>query len=68
MLIRLASDEIFATKANATWSDRGEWTVSGGGGTVWDAIVYDKDLDQIYLGVGNGNPWNHKMRSEGKGE
>ncbi|MFG6284564.1 PQQ-dependent dehydrogenase, methanol/ethanol family [Sphingomonas sp. S6] len=63
-----ASDEIFATKANATWSDRGEWTVSGGGGTVWDAIVYDKDLDQIYLGVGNGNPWNHKMRSEGKGD
>jgi quinohemoprotein ethanol dehydrogenase len=45
------SDDIFATKANATWSDKGEWKTSGGGGTVWDAIVYDKDLDQIYLGV-----------------
>lgn len=63
-----ASDEIFATKANATWSDTGEWQTSGGGGTVWDAIVYDKDLDQVYLGVGNGNPWNHGTRSSGEGD
>jgi quinohemoprotein ethanol dehydrogenase len=63
-----ASDEIFATKANATWSDTGEWQTSGGGGTVWDAIVYDKDLDQVYLGVGNGNPWNHGTRSNGEGD
>ncbi len=63
-----ASDDIFASKANATWSDKGEWQTSGGGGTVWDAIVYDKDLDQIYLGVGNGNPWNHGTRSNGEGD
>lgn len=63
-----ASDAIFASKANATWSDKGEWKTSGGGGTVWDAIVYDKDLDQIYLGVGNGNPWNHGLRSNGEGD
>jgi quinohemoprotein ethanol dehydrogenase len=62
------SDDIFASKGNATWSDKGEWKVSGGGGTVWDAIVYDKDLDQIYLGVGNGNPWNHGTRSDGEGD
>lgn len=63
-----ASDDIFASKANATWSDKGEWQTSGGGGTVWDAIVYDKNLDQIYLGVGNGNPWNHGTRSNGEGD
>lgn len=63
-----ASDEIFASKGRATWSDKGEWRESGGGGTVWDAIVYDKDFDQIYLGVGNGNPWNHGMRSNGEGD
>ena len=63
-----ASDDIFASKANATWSDKGEWQTSGGGGTVWDAIVYDKDLDQVYLGVGNGNPWNHGTRSNGEGD
>ncbi|MDO9363443.1 MAG: PQQ-binding-like beta-propeller repeat protein, partial [Sphingopyxis sp.] len=56
------------SKANATWSDKGEWQTSGGGGTVWDAIVYDKDLDQVYLGVGNGNPWNHGTRSNGVGD
>ena len=62
------SDDILAAKANATWSDKGVWKVSGGGGTVWDAIVYDKDLDQIYLGVGNGSPWNHGLRSNGQGD
>jgi len=64
----VASDEIFAAGANATWSDKGEWKESGGGGTVWDAIVYDKDLDQVYIGVGNGNPWNHGTRSNGEGD
>ncbi len=63
-----ASDAIFAAKGNATWSDGGEWKVSGGGGTVWDAIVYDHDLDQVYIGVGNGNPWNHGTRSNGEGD
>ena len=63
-----ASDAIFAEKANATWSDQGEWQVSGGGGTVWDAIVYDQKLDQILIGVGNGNPWNHGTRSNGEGD
>ncbi|MEL6875196.1 MAG: PQQ-dependent dehydrogenase, methanol/ethanol family [Pseudomonadota bacterium] len=62
-----ASDEIFAKAANKTWSD-GEWRESGGGGTVWDSIVYDEELDQLYFGVGNGNPWNHSVRSGGEGD
>ncbi|NJS15405.1 MAG: PQQ-dependent dehydrogenase, methanol/ethanol family, partial [Sphingopyxis sp.] len=63
-----ASDAIYAKSGNATWSDKGEWQTSGGGGTVWDAIVYDQKLDQILIGVGNGNPWNHGTRSQGKGD
>lgn len=63
-----ASDAIFSKAGNATWSDQGEWQVSGGGGTVWDAIVYDQQLDQIIIGVGNGNPWNHGTRSNGEGD
>jgi len=63
-----ASDAIFAKSANATWSEQGEWQQSGGGGTVWDAIVYDQKLDQILIGVGNGNPWNHGTRSNGEGD
>jgi PQQ-dependent dehydrogenase (methanol/ethanol family) len=62
-----ASDKVFRDKAAATWSD-GVWKESGGGGTVWDAITYDPKLDLVFVGVGNGNPWNHKLRSGGKGD
>ncbi|MBL8552908.1 MAG: PQQ-dependent dehydrogenase, methanol/ethanol family [Phenylobacterium sp.] len=62
-----ASDKVFREKAAATWSD-GEWKETGGGGTVWDSIVYDPALNMVYIGVGNGNPWNHQRRSGGKGD
>jgi quinohemoprotein ethanol dehydrogenase len=62
-----ASDAAMA-KVSPTWSKNGQWKQSGGGGTVWDSIVYDAELDQLYLGVGNGSPWNHGLRSEGQGD
>lgn len=52
--------------AAATWS--GEWWTLGGGGTVWDAIVYDPELDLLYIGVGNGTPWDRGLRSAGEGD
>jgi quinohemoprotein ethanol dehydrogenase len=52
--------------AASTWS--GEWWALGGGGTVWDSIAYDPELDLLYIGVGNGSPWNHGLRSEGRGD
>jgi quinohemoprotein ethanol dehydrogenase len=61
-----ASDEVLKAKADPTWY--GKYWQAGGGGTVWDAIVYDQDLDQLYIGVGNGSPWNQQIRSEGKGD
>lgn len=61
-----ASDKAIAEVARKTWF--GEYWRTGGGGTVWDSIVYDQDLDQLYIGVGNGSPWNHKVRSAGKGD
>ena len=60
-----ASDPIIA-KAAATWN--GEWWKLGGGGTVWDAIVYDHDFNQMIIGVGNGSPWNQQNRSPGGGD
>ena len=60
-----ASDDIIE-KMRATWE--GDWSEFGGGGTVWDAIVYDQEFDQVLIGVGNGAPWNHKIRSNGKGD
>ncbi|MFT6552588.1 MAG: quinohemoprotein ethanol dehydrogenase, partial [Zhongshania marina] len=56
-----------AMKAAAeTWT--GKWWEFGGGGTVWDSIVYDDELDQLYIGVGNGSPWNAKIRSPEGGD
>ena len=52
--------------AAKTWT--GEWWKYGGGGTAWNAITYDADLDTIYIGTGNGAPWNHKIRSPGGGD
>lgn len=52
--------------AAKTWA--GEWWKNGGGGTVWNAMTYDAELDQILIGTGNGYPWNHKVRSAGKGD
>lgn len=49
-----------------TWS--GEWWDVGGGGTAWDAIAHDPELDLLYIGVGNGAPWNRVYRSAGSGD
>jgi PQQ-dependent dehydrogenase (methanol/ethanol family) len=53
-------------RAAQTWS--GEWWKLGGGGTVWDSMAYDAELDLLYVGVGNGSPWNRRMRSPGGGD
>ncbi len=60
----------FENKAMAmaakTW--KGEWWKYGGGGTVWNAITYDPEYNRVYLGTGNGAPWNQKIRSPGGGD
>ncbi len=53
--------------AAKTWSG-GEWWKIGGGGTVWDSMAYDPDLDLLYVGVGNGSPWARHRRSPGGGD
>ncbi len=61
-----ASDQALAEIAAPTWF--GRWYEMGGGGTPWDAIVYDVELDQVYVGTGNGSPWNRQIRSDGQGD
>ncbi|WP_298286830.1 PQQ-dependent dehydrogenase, methanol/ethanol family [Novosphingobium sp.] len=60
------NDEEYLKKAETTW--KGEWWKLGGGGTVWDAMAYDPELDLLYIGVGNGSPWNQAYRSPGGGD
>jgi quinohemoprotein ethanol dehydrogenase len=53
-------------EAAKTWT--GEWWKYGGGGTAWDAMAYDPDLKLLYIGTGNGSPWNREIRSPGGGD
>jgi quinohemoprotein ethanol dehydrogenase len=52
--------------AAKTWT--GEWWKFGGGGTAWNAMTYDRELNRVYVGTGNGAPWNRKIRSPGGGD
>ncbi|MBO9715104.1 PQQ-dependent dehydrogenase, methanol/ethanol family [Sphingomonas sp.] len=52
--------------AAKTWN--GDWWKTGGGGTVWDSIVYDPELKLVYIGTGNGGPWAQVYRSPGGGD
>lgn len=57
--------------AMSTWSTGGtehKWWEIGGGGTAWDAMAYDPELDLLYVGTGNGSPWNRWIRSPGGGD
>lgn len=47
--------------AAKTWS--GEWWKYGGGGAPWNAITYDEELGQVYIGTGNAGPWADKVRA-----
>lgn len=53
-------------EAAKTWT--GEWWKFGGGGAVYQAMSYDAKYDRVYLGTGNGFPWNQKIRSPGGGD
>jgi quinohemoprotein ethanol dehydrogenase len=52
--------------AAKTWT--GEWWKFGGGGTVWNAMAFDAQFNRLYIGTGNGSPWNQKIRSPGGGD
>ncbi|HSC13825.1 MAG TPA: PQQ-dependent dehydrogenase, methanol/ethanol family, partial [Gammaproteobacteria bacterium] len=52
--------------ASATWS--GDWWRIGGGGAVWNSIVYDPKTDLVYFGTANGTPWNQRYRDPSGGD
>lgn len=62
-----ASDDVLKAKAAGSWGD-GEWRRSGGGGTAWDALTYDPAANLLYIGAGNGGPFDYQVRSGGKGD
>lgn len=52
--------------AAKTWT--GQWWKYGGGGNAWHGFTYDPEFDALYIGTGNGAPWNRKIRSPGGGD
>jgi quinohemoprotein ethanol dehydrogenase len=52
--------------AAKTWN--GEYWKTGTGGTVWNGITYDPQLNHIYLGTGNSGPYDPEVRSPGGGD
>ena len=52
--------------AAKTWT--GEWWNMGGGGNSWHGLTYDPEFNAVYIGTGNGSPWNQKVRSPGGGD
>ncbi|MFN3260321.1 MAG: PQQ-dependent dehydrogenase, methanol/ethanol family [Pikeienuella sp.] len=54
--------------AAKTWDPAGEYWKAGGGGTIWDAMAFDPELNLLYVGTGNASPWNRHYRSPGGGD
>jgi len=52
--------------ASKTWT--GDWAKYGGGGSVWDGLVYDPDTNLVIAGTGNAEPWPQELRSIPKAE
>ena len=55
-------------RAAKTWDPSGKWWQAGGGGTMWDSMVFDPQLNLMYVGTGNGSPWSHRARSPKGGD
>jgi quinohemoprotein ethanol dehydrogenase len=53
--------------ASKTWDPNSMWDI-GGGGTVWDSMAYDPELNLLYVGTGNGSPHPVYSRSPAGGD
>ncbi len=54
--------------AAKTWDPSNKYWESGGGGTAWDTLTFDPELNLMYVGVGNGSPWSQRKRSPKGGD
>jgi len=59
-------EDAYLKAAASTWN--GDFWKWGGGGTVWDGVVYDSRLNLLFIGTGNGSPWNRQYRGDGGGD
>ena len=62
------AENVAMARAATTWDQAGKYWEAGGGGTVWDSMAYDAELDLLYIGTGNGSPWSRALRSPAGGD
>ena len=55
-------------KAAKTWDPSAKYWETGGGGTAWDSMTFDPQLNLMYIGTGNGSPWARDKRSPAGGD
>ncbi|SCU75823.1 Quinohemoprotein ethanol dehydrogenase type-1 [Cupriavidus necator] len=60
-------DDSMAAAAK-TWDPSGKYWEAGGGGTAWDTLAFDPELNLMYVGTGNGAPWSRSKRSPAGGD
>jgi quinohemoprotein ethanol dehydrogenase len=50
--------------AAKTWKGK-EWWKGGGGGSPWEGVIYDPELDLLFFGTGNASTWYRALRGDG---
>ena len=53
--------------AARTWG-KGDYWNTGTGGTVWNGITFDPEMNRIYIGTGNSGPYDPQKRDPGGGD
>lgn len=61
-----AGDPAMEAAAKTWGKDFTKYT--GGGGTVWNGMTFDPELDRVYIGVGNAGPYDAEKRDPGGGD
>ena len=64
---KLGDEHPELTMARETWGEDSRWDL-GGGGTVYDSIVYDPELNLVYAGTSNGVPHPSWLRDPTEGD
>lgn len=52
--------------AASTWGP--EWWKYAGGGAVWNSMTFDREGNRVYIGTGNGAPWNQRIHGRAGGD
>jgi quinohemoprotein ethanol dehydrogenase len=53
--------------AAKTWGPE-FWKHTGGGGTAWNGMTFDPELDRVYIGTGNSGPYDPNVRDPNGGD